>query len=125
MVATFIDIDPRTPLLKQLEEGPEAGSCVLVNTFHIPAGNMDEAFTAWKIDADLAKKQPGFISTQLHRGINGSDMMLNYAIWESTAALKAFYDLPAFKASLENYPDGTECRIAIYRKQHIEGVCLA
>ncbi|OGM47900.1 hypothetical protein ABOM_002712 [Aspergillus bombycis] len=125
MVATFIDIDPRTPLLKQLEERPEAGSCVLVNTFRVQPGKMDEAFAAWKIDADLAKKQPGFISTQLHRGVNGSDTMLNYAVWESTAALKAYYDLPEFKESLNNYPDGTECRIALYRKQHIEGVCLA
>ncbi|KAE8381610.1 antibiotic biosynthesis monooxygenase [Aspergillus bertholletiae] len=125
MGATFIDINPRTPLRKQLEEKPEAGSCVLVNTFHIPPGKMDEAFIAWKIDADLAKKQPGFILTQLHRGINGSDMMLNYAVWESTAALKAYYDLPEFQASLENYPDGTECRIALYRKEHVNGVCLA
>ncbi|CAI7601915.1 unnamed protein product [Penicillium palitans] len=120
MGATFIDTNPRTPLLKQLEEQPEAGSCVLVNTFHIPAGKMEEAFAAWKIDAEMAKKQPGFISTQLHRGVNGSDMMLNYAIWESTAALKAYYDLPEFKESLKNYPDGTESRIVLYRKQQID-----
>ncbi|KAF9889865.1 hypothetical protein FE257_006955 [Aspergillus nanangensis] len=125
MVASFIDINPRTPLLKQLEECPEAGSCVLVNTFHIPAGKMDEAFAAWKVDAEMAKKQPGFISTQLHRGINGSDMMLNYVVWESTASLKAYYDLPEFKDSLKAYPDGTECRIALYRKQHIQGTCLS
>ncbi|KAE8153933.1 antibiotic biosynthesis monooxygenase [Aspergillus avenaceus] len=125
MVATFIDINPRTPLSEQLKEKPEAGPCVLVNTFHIPAGKMEEAFAAWKIDAELAKRQPGFISTQLHRGINGSDMMLNYAIWETTAALKAYYDLPEFKESLLNYPDGTEARIALYRKQHIDGICLA
>ncbi|KAK4871252.1 hypothetical protein LT330_000489 [Penicillium expansum] len=125
MVAAFIDINPRTPLLKQLEEAPEAGYCVLVNTFHIPAGKMDEAFAAWKIDAEMAKRQPGFISTQLHRGVNGSDMMLNYAIWESTAALKAYYNLPEFKESLKNYPDGTESRIVLYRKQHIGGICLS
>ncbi|KAJ5616316.1 Dimeric alpha-beta barrel [Penicillium hordei] len=82
-------INPRTPLLKQLEEQPEAGSCVVVNTCHIPAGKVDEAFAAWKIDTEMAKKQPGVISTELHRGVNGSGMMLNYAIWESTAALKA------------------------------------
>ncbi|KAJ5695009.1 hypothetical protein N7536_005421 [Penicillium majusculum] len=85
MVATFIDINPRTPLLKQLEEQPEAGSCVLVNTFHIPAGKTEEAF----------------------------------------AALKAYYDLPEFKESLKNYPDETESRIVLYRKQHTDGICLS
>ncbi|KAL4946605.1 hypothetical protein BDV06DRAFT_181915 [Aspergillus oleicola] len=125
MGATFIDINPSTPLSTQLSEPPSFGPCILVNTFHIPPGKMEAAFAAWKIDADLAKKQPGFVSTQLHRAVGGSDMMLNYAVWESTAALKAFYETDDFKESLENYPEGTESRIVVYRKQAIEGVCVA
>lgn len=125
MVATFIDIDPRNPLSKQLEESPDAGQCIMVNTFHVPAGKMDEALAAWTVTAELAKKQPGFISTQIHRGINGSDTLLNYAVWETTASLKAFYNLPEFKASIVDYPDGTETRVALYRKEHVEGICLA
>ncbi|OOF95815.1 hypothetical protein ASPCADRAFT_5143 [Aspergillus carbonarius ITEM 5010] len=124
MVATFININPSTPLETQLNDPPTAGPCILINTFIIPPGKMNDAFAAWKVDAELAKKQPGFISTQLHQAIQGSNMMLNYAVWESTAALKAYYELPEFRASLEAYPDGTECRIVLYRRKGIEGVCL-
>ena len=34
------------------------------------------------------KEQPGFISTQLHRGIGGGGIFVNYAVWESTAQFK-------------------------------------
>jgi heme-degrading monooxygenase HmoA len=39
------------------------------------------------------KRQPGFISTQLHRGIADSDALLNYALWES---------VEHFRQALEN-----------------------
>ena len=32
----------------------------------------------------LMKRQPGFISTQMHRAVGESPAYLNYAIWEST-----------------------------------------
>jgi heme-degrading monooxygenase HmoA len=31
------------------------------------------------------KAQPGFISTQLHHGIAGSNVFLNDAVWQSVA----------------------------------------
>jgi hypothetical protein len=33
------------------------------------------------------KQQPGFISTQLHRGTAGSTTLVNVAVWESARAL--------------------------------------
>jgi antibiotic biosynthesis monooxygenase len=34
----------------------------------------------------IMRKQPGFISAQLHRAIAGSSLFMNYVIWESTDA---------------------------------------
>ena len=34
-------------------------------------------------EAEKFKEQPGFISTQLHKGIGGSATFINYAVWES------------------------------------------
>jgi hypothetical protein len=35
-------------------------------------------------DAKYLKGQPGFIFRKLHRGLAGSSIFINYAIWEST-----------------------------------------
>jgi heme-degrading monooxygenase HmoA len=37
----------------------------------------------WAEDAARFKQEPGFISTQLHRGIGKSSVFINYAVWES------------------------------------------
>lgn len=43
----------------------------------------EQAFLqAWQDDPLFMKLQPGFISTQLHRGIGESTCYLNYAVWE-------------------------------------------
>jgi heme-degrading monooxygenase HmoA len=43
---------------------------------------------AWANDAAYLRSQPGFISAQLHLGIGSSTLMINFAVWESTAHLK-------------------------------------
>ena len=58
----------------------------------------------WKDDAEFMKRQPGFISTQLHRALGDSPTYLNYAIWESTEAFRAAFTHPEFVAKLSAYP---------------------
>ena len=40
------------------------------------------SFKYWGVDATNFKQQPGFISTQLHKGIEKSTVFLNYAVWD-------------------------------------------
>ncbi|HEU0200815.1 MAG TPA: antibiotic biosynthesis monooxygenase [Burkholderiaceae bacterium] len=40
------------------------------------------------------KRQPGNISTQLHRGVAGSCVFLNYAAWESVDHFRAAFTHP-------------------------------
>ena len=42
---------------------------------------------------EIAKQQPGFVSANLHRSLDGFKVA-NYAQWESEAALEAFKQLP-------------------------------
>jgi hypothetical protein len=39
-------------------------------------------------------QQPEFISTQLHRGIGDSRVVINYAVWESTVYFKRAFTNP-------------------------------
>jgi hypothetical protein len=43
--------------------------------------DVGQLLAAWESDANWMKKQPGYISAQLHRGIAGSCIFLNYAVW--------------------------------------------
>jgi heme-degrading monooxygenase HmoA len=45
---------------------------VLVNVFQVAPEQTETLISAWADDARYFKAQPGFISTQLHRGISGS-----------------------------------------------------
>ena len=50
------------------------------------------------------KQQPGYISTQLHRGIAGSTVFMNYAVWESVAHFREAFNHPDFRKTTEHYP---------------------
>ena len=76
-------------------------------------------------DAGYFKRQPGFISTQLHRGIGGSSVFLNYAIWESVERFREAFSKPEFRASLENYPASAVGGPHLFRKVAVENICVA
>jgi Antibiotic biosynthesis monooxygenase len=53
---------------------------------------VEHFLRAWAADAAYFKQQPGFISAQLHRGIGGSSVFVNYAVWESTELYKRAFN---------------------------------
>jgi quinol monooxygenase YgiN len=83
----FIEMDERVTISKQME-GEDTGPIVFVNKFSVKSEDIDEFLKRWAADAALFRKQPGFISAQLHRGIAGSGVFINYAVWESASHLK-------------------------------------
>lgn len=116
-------LDPHTPFEAQLAE--DTGPVVVVNTFIVPEGLMDEVIKIWQEDSSFMKAQPGYISAQLHRGVGGSNLLMNVAVWESAQALgRAFAD-PAFHAQVHQYPAGVRILPHVYRKVAVPGVCTA
>ena len=65
----LIEMDRHVSLFEQIEQ--QVGSVVLINTFTVEPEEADQLQEAWTSDAAFMKQQPGFISTQLHRGIGG------------------------------------------------------
>src|SRR3989442_1463778 len=115
------DLDESTPYLGQLKEG--AGPVTIINTFIAPEGKADEVLAAWEEDAAYMKDKPGFISAQLFRGIGGSRVFTNVAVWESTGHLLAAFGTPEFARHMEQYPDGTIAYPHLYQKAAVEGIC--
>lgn len=120
---TFIEMDQTVTLADQLKD--EGGPVVLVNTFVVPAPEADALLAAWTADAEVMKRQPGFVSTRLHRGIAGSGVFLNYAVWDSVAAFRAAFTNPEFRARLAEYPASATASPHLFRRVAVPGICAA
>src|SRR3954451_4089132 len=69
-------LDPQGPIFQQLEA--DVSPVILVNIFQVAPDDVPSLLKAWEHDANWMKQQPGFLSTQLHQGIAGSTVLMNY-----------------------------------------------
>jgi hypothetical protein len=81
-MAKFVEMDDKMKFKDQIEE-KIIGSVILINKFNVEPNKIERFLKDWGEDATNFKQQPGFISTQLHRGIGKSSVFINYAVWES------------------------------------------
>ena len=116
-------MDPAFPIDRQL--AIDASPVVLVNVFTLDKADEQALLAAWAHDAEFMKRQPGFISTQLHRAIGESCTYLNYAVWESTAAFRAAFTHPEFRARLSAYPSSAVASPHLFQKVAVPGICVA
>ena len=115
-------LDPDVPIFQQIQT--EQSPVILVNIFTVPEGDIPALLTAWAADANWMKKQSGYISTQLHRGIAGSTVFLNYAIWESVAHFRAAFSHPEFKSALEHYPSSAIASPHLFERLTVPNLCV-
>ena len=116
-------LDENFPIQRQLEI--DATPVVLVNVFTMDAADEAVFLDVWKDDAEFMKRQPGFISTQLHRAIGESPTYLNYAVWESTEAFRAAFTNPEFRSKLSAYPSSSVAKPHLFQKIGVAGICTA
>ena len=117
------EMDERITLRDQMAQ--EVGPVTLINTFTVNPDELDGLMQAWASDAALMKRQPGFISTQLHRGVGGSTVLVNVAVWESVSAFRAAFSNPEFQAKLGAYPPSTVGSPHLFTKVAVPGICVA
>ena len=118
----IVEMDEIITLEKQLEE--DVGPVILINKFNLDPADVDQFLKVWTSDAEIMKQQPGFISTQLHRGIAGSSIFINYAIWESTSQFKQALSNPQFQAKMSDYPTSVIAYPHLLKKIAIPGICV-
>ncbi len=116
-------LDPSFPIERQI--GIDASPVVLVNPFTLDRADEATFLKTWQDDGEFMKRQPGFISTQLHRAIGESPTYLNYAVWESTAHFRAAFTHPEFLAKLSTYPASAVASPHLFKKVAVPGICVA
>jgi heme-degrading monooxygenase HmoA len=78
---------------------------VLINPFEVPKGKEDECLAFWERAAEFMKRQPGFISTRLHRAVSPEARFyfINVAEWESAEHFYAAVGSEEFKRLIDPY----------------------
>jgi heme-degrading monooxygenase HmoA len=69
------------------------------------------------------KRQPGYISAQLHRAIGGSNLFLNYPVWESVAHFRAAFNHPDFGRALGEYPSSVVASPHLFSRVVVPNLC--
>ena len=116
-------LDPAFPIERQL--AVDATAVVLVNIFTLDKADEETFLQAWQDDAAVMKRQPGFISTQLHRALGESPTYLNYAVWDTSADFRAAFMHPEFRAKLSAYPSSAVATPHLFQKVAVPGICVA
>ena len=119
----LIEMDDTVALSRQMQAS--VGPVVLINKFSVAAADVDRFLAAWTADAAVMKRQPGFIDTQLHRGIAGSGVFVNVATWESVEHFRQAFGNPEFRASLGAYPDSATGSPHLFTRVAVPGICVA
>lgn len=115
-------LDADVPIFQQLAAA--VSPVVLVNLFRVAEPDIPSLLQAWESDANWMKQQPGYISTQLHRAVAGSNLFLNYAVWESVAHFRAAFDHPDFKKALESYPSSAVASPHLFTRLSVRNLCV-
>jgi quinol monooxygenase YgiN len=118
----LIEMDPNVSFAKQIEHN--VAPVVLLSTFLVAPEHVDDFLDGFQKQFAIMRRQPGLISAQLHRGIAGSHVFMNYVVWESTDAFKHGYESPEFQAQLKQYPPRTEVSALMFQRVAVPGMCL-
>jgi quinol monooxygenase YgiN len=122
-MAKLVETDEQVTFSKQIEEDI-SGPVILINKFNVDPEDVDKFMKAWAKDAEYFKRQPGFISAQLHRGIGGSGVFVNYAVWESNASFRNALNNIDLKALMSDYPATTMISPHLFKKAAVPGICV-
>lgn len=122
-MAKLVEMDERASIFVQMEEN--VGPVILINKFSVDPEEFDLFLKGWTAEAEKFKEQPGFISTQLHKGIGGSGTFINYAVWESVEHFKrAVNRVMDPQNRMSAYPPSTVASPHLFKKVAIPGICV-
>lgn len=121
-------MDDRVKFKDQIEE-KIMGSVILINKFNVAQGKVEQFLKDWGEDATNFKQQPGFISTQLHKGIGKSSVFINYAVWESMEHYKKAINKILFRSKSQSpllkYDDESLVLSPhLFKKVAVPGICV-
>lgn len=122
-MAKIVEMDKRASIFMQMEE--DIGPVILIERIKVDVEESDLFIKGWATETKKFKKQAGFISTQLHKGIGGSSTFIIYAVWESAKHFKrAVNKIMDTQDRLAAFPPSTVASPHLFRKVAVPGICV-
>jgi heme-degrading monooxygenase HmoA len=93
-------------------------SVILINPFEVSAGtNDDEFLRGWERAAEYMRRQPGFVSTRLHRALSPDARFgfVNLAEWESPQAFQGAVSSEEFREIAKGAGPGSPALYEVVR----------
>jgi quinol monooxygenase YgiN len=118
----FTEMDEQVKFFEQMNE--DVGPIMMINKFNVIPEQADEFLKAFAATAEFMKKQPGYISAQLHRGIAGSCTFINIEVWESADHFKRTVTSLGFQSSIVGLPSSTRMSAHLFKKVAVPGICV-
>lgn len=119
----LVEMDEQVSFVKQMDED-DSGPVILINKFNVVPDEVDEFLKAFADTDKVLRRQPGYISAQLHRGNAGSCAFLNYEVWESAKQFKQAVTGSEFLSSIVGLPPSTVMSPHLFKKAAVPGVCV-
>jgi quinol monooxygenase YgiN len=125
-MAKLVEMDEQASIFDQMNKEEDVkGSVILINKFSVAPDEIDQFLKGWVTEAEKFKRQPGYISTQLHRGIGESGIFINYAVWESvTHFKKAVTNVIDPQDPVSAFPPNTTVSPHLFKKIAVSGLCV-
>jgi heme oxygenase (mycobilin-producing) len=92
----------------------ENGPVTLINVFEVPAGQVEEFITQWRVRAKVMAAAPGFRDARLHRAVSSQArfQLVNVAHWDSRADPDAAFGSAAFQDRIQALRQDPEMRFS-------------
>lgn len=118
---TIKEMDDKVPFFGQLSQALKP--VTLVIQFNVPAKDEQQFLKAWKNHGLCMRNFAGYLGEQLHKGIGGSDVYINYSTWESVEQFAVAFGSQDSQVCVGAYPDDVTLAGQLLEKIAVEGVC--
>jgi heme-degrading monooxygenase HmoA len=95
-----------------------------VNRFNLRPEDIDQFLKVFATTTEMFKRQAGFISALLHRGIGGSSTFFNYVVWESAEHFKQAFNRSELRSSMAELLPNTAMSPHLFKKVAVPGICV-
>ena len=125
----FVEMDNNVTINDQIEkeqENKNGDSVILINKFDVSPDKIEQFLKDWTETFSLFKQQPGFITTELYKGIGKSSVFVSYQVWKSIDDFKkgssSVLNSDDVNSRLAKYNDSLVISSHLFRKAVVPGI---
>ncbi|HEX7259269.1 MAG TPA: antibiotic biosynthesis monooxygenase family protein [Nitrososphaeraceae archaeon] len=125
----FVEMDKIVTINDQIkeEQGNKNGdSVILINKFDVSPDKIEQFLKDWAETSSLFEQQPGFITTELYKGIGKSSVYVSYQVWKSIDDFKkgssSVLNSDDVNSRLAKYNDSLVISSHLFRKAVVPGI---